>query len=177
MLNLTVPLSRRQEFYWQMHVTLDQARTKGDFAELLLSKLGVDATSHRDFTQAMRTRLPSDIDDIDVTVVAAILEEFGYLSWVNDIRTAPAGFAENLERAVADTLRAAPRGAMPRQVTEQLLGEVSRLLGALVDSDVARALHDALLSRLECELWRRDTEERMLVSWLCEDVMRQARVG
>lgn len=119
----------------------DHASSTSQFADLLLAELGADRASpslspHAGVAHALRTRLPVLVDEIDVGVVAAILEEHRLLSWIDDVRPVPAAFAETLERAVADVLQAAPRGTTPRQATAQLMAEVSRLLGSLVDPSV-----------------------------------------
>jgi hypothetical protein len=173
---LSVPVSQRDAFYWQLHVLLDHVATTERFVDELLSKIELEGTKRVRVSAALRVRLPAEVDEIDVRAVATALEENDVLRWMNDLRSRPSDDFRALEAAVTAILRSAPRGAMPRPTADALVAETSRVLRDLVDDAMARALHGELLSILQRDLWRRDTAERQLVDTICSAVAKHVRI-
>lgn len=174
---LLVPASQRDAFYWQLHATLDHADTTARFIDDFLTQLGLEGADRARVGEALRAGLPMKPDDIDVTSIAAVLEETGVLSWTNDLRVISSRVAADLEVSLATIIRDAPRGAMPAPVADALVTETSRALGDLIDSSTAEALRRAFISTLEHDLWRRDTEADRLADRIIAAIKRHARIA
>ena len=81
-----------------------------------------------------------------------------------------------MTNAFAERLRGVARPAMPRPVASELIADARRIVGVLIDDDIAAALMPKFLSELESGLWRCAGEESALAERLVDALEATARL-
>jgi hypothetical protein len=119
--------------------------------------------------------LPPDLGDADATEMLGAFEAAIRLEWHNDVVTVDAGRVSALRAALLRMLAARTPDILPKAVTEQVVAEAERVLGAPIEASLLAPLRGTIENLLVHELWRsREQAER---EQLVERLMYTIRTG